>query len=79
MTEIITSLLSVLGSVAVALISYRAALNGTRRAAGESMQLIAYRLQQLEERVNRHNQLVERMIRAEQRLDFLEEKVGERR
>ena len=74
MTDIIVALISLTGSVAVALISYRAALNGTRRAAGESMQLIAYRLQQLENRVQAHNHLAERMIAAETRISALEER-----
>ncbi|MBR6029110.1 MAG: hypothetical protein IKP40_08460 [Clostridia bacterium] len=75
-TDLAVSLVSVLGSITVALISYRAALNGTRRAAGESMQLIAWRLQQLENRVQAHNHLVERMIAAEKSISALEARVN---
>ena len=40
-----------------------------------SSRLTAYRLEQLEKRVDKHNHLVERMYRAEERLDVQEERI----
>lgn len=39
------------------------------------IKLITYRLEQLEKKVDKHNNLVERMIKVEQRQDFQEEKI----
>ena len=38
--------------------------------------LIAYRLEQLEKKQDKHNNLIERMTRAEGRLDVLEHEVN---
>lgn len=67
-TELMTALLSVAGSVIVALISCRAALVGARRAAEDSAQLIAYRLSRLEESVRSLSGLPERLAAAETRI-----------
>lgn len=45
------------------------------RKQEEQVNLIAYKLEQLEIKVNKHNNLVERMYGAEAELELLEEKV----
>lgn len=52
-------------------------LIGVYLANRKSSALIAYRLEQLEKKVDRHNGLVERMTAAEGRLDALEDGVKE--
>ena len=42
-----------------------------------SQKLTDFRLSQLEEKVNRHNNLVERMTVSELKIKILEEKIGE--
>ena len=75
-TELMTALLGVIGPVLVALISYRAALVGTRRAAEDSAQLITYRLTRLEESVRALSSLVERVAAAEQGLSAVQRELS---
>ena len=44
-------------------------------ASRKSTALIAYRLEQLEEKVNKHNQVVERTFRLEDNDKLMEEKI----
>lgn len=68
-TEIMVALISaIVGPVLVALISFYGNRAGARKAASENAQLIAYRLEQLEEKVNAHNHLVERVTKVEGRM-----------
>lgn len=55
-TTIVVALLSMLGTAATAAVSIKKANN-----------LTLYRLEQLEEKVSRHNNLVERMYKVEER------------
>lgn len=64
MTEIIVGVLALIGTLCGAYFS--------NRKAGA---LIAYRMEQLEERVNKHNNLVERVYRLEERTEVQEEKL----
>lgn len=50
-------------------------LAGTYFANRKSAALIAYRLEQLEKRVQAHNNLVERMYQVEERTELQEEKI----
>ena len=63
-------------TVIVAALSLIGTMAGTYFANKKSAALIAYRLEQLEKRVDKHNHLVERMYRAEERLDVQEERIG---
>ena len=65
MTEtVIVALLSLVGTLA-------GAYWGNRRSAA----LVAYRLEQLEKKVAKHNSVVERTYELEKQVDIIEEKV----
>ncbi len=51
-------------------------LIGVYMANRKQTALIAYRLEQLEKKQDKHNNLIERMTRAEGRLDVLEHEVN---
>lgn len=62
-------------TVIVALLSLIGTLAGSYFASRRSTALIAYRLEQLEEKVNKHNQVVERTYHLEDNDALLEEKI----
>lgn len=62
-------------TVIVALLSLVGTLAGSYFASRRSTALIAYRLEQLEEKVNKHNQVVERTYHLEDNDALLEEKI----
>ena len=64
MESIIVGVLALIGTLAVAYMANR-----------KSSALIAYRLEQLEKKVQAHNNLVERTYKLEERAELLEEKV----
>jgi len=64
-SDVIVSLVSLVGTVAVAIISYAANRKGAREASESNAKLIAYRLEELEKKVNKHNNLVERTYKLE--------------
>ncbi len=63
-TALITGGLALLGTLA-----------GSYFANRRSAALIAYRLEELEKKVNKHNSLVERMYSLEERTEVQEEKI----
>ena len=62
-------------TVIVALLSLVGTLAGSYFANRRSTALIAYRLEQLEEKINKHNQVVERTYHLEDNDALLEEKI----
>lgn len=62
-------------TVIVALLSLFGTMAGAYLANRKSSALIAYRLEQLEEKVNKHNQVVERTYRLEDNDKLMEEKI----
>ena len=56
-------------AVIVAVLSLAGTLAGSLGGILAANRLVMYRLSQLEEKVNKHNNLVERMAVAEERLD----------
>ena len=62
-------------TILVALITGGLALLGTYISNSKNAALIAYRLEQLEKKVNLHNQVVERTYRLEERTELQEEKI----
>lgn len=62
-------------TVIVAALSLAGTLAGAYLANRKSTALIAYRLEQLEEKVNRHNSLIERTYRLEEQGQLLEERI----
>ena len=63
-------------TVIVGLLSLAGTLCGAYFANKKSAALIAYRLEQLEQKVNKHNNLVERMYNMEGRADVFDEKIS---
>ena len=70
MSETIVAALSALGSGLLSLI-------GVYLANRKSSALISYRLEQLEHKVDAHNDLVTRMTAVESRLDSVEDSIKE--
>lgn len=62
-------------SIIVAALALIGTLAGTYFANRKGMALIAYRLEELEKRVQAHNNLVERMYQVEERTELQEEKI----
>lgn len=62
-------------SIVVAVISGICTLAGSFAGLVASSRLTAYRIQQLERRVDQHNHLVERMYQVEDRLNVQEERL----
>ena len=52
-------------------------LIGVYMANRKSSALIAYRLEQLEKKVDKHNGLIDRMYKVEGRLDAVEQAIGD--
>lgn len=62
-------------TIIVAILSLVGTLAGSYFASRKSTALIAYRLEQLEEKVNKHNKVVERTYRLEDNDKLMEEKI----
>ena len=62
-------------SIIVALLSLAGTLGGSFFAQRKSSALIAYRLEELEKKVQAHNNLVERTYHLEERMEVNEEKI----
>lgn len=62
-------------TVIVALLSLAGTLMGAYLANRKSTALIAYRLEQLEEKVSRHNRVIERTYKLEEQESLLEERI----
>lgn len=62
-------------SIIVAGLALLGTLAGTYFANRKSAALIAYRLEQLETKVQAHNNLVDRMYQVEERTELQEEKI----
>jgi hypothetical protein len=61
-------------SIIVALIAFAGTLTGSYFGQRKSTALISYRLEQLENKVHKHNNLIERTYQLEKRCEVLEEK-----
>ena len=62
-------------TVIVALLSLLGSLGGTLGGIVLSSKLSNYRIEQLEKKVDKHNNLIERMFKAEENINLLDEKV----
>lgn len=61
--------------IIVALIGVIGTFAGSFFTNRKSMALIIYRLEQLEEKVNKHNNLIDRMYKAETNIEVIQEEV----
>ena len=64
-----------ISTIVVALLSLIGTLGGSYFANKKSQALIAYRLEQLELKVNKHNSVIERVYKLEEHEAVLDEKV----
>ena len=62
-------------TIIVAALSLVGTLGGSYMAQRKSAALLAYRLEQLEIKVNKHNNLIERTYQLEKRCDLQDEKI----
>lgn len=63
------------GEIVVALLSLVGTFIGTIGGILTSQRLVSYRLSQLEEKVDKHNTLIDRMYKVETRVTLLEDEV----
>lgn len=61
--------------IIVAIIGVIGTFAGSFFTNRKSMALIIYRLEQLEEKVNKHNNLIDRMYKAETNIEVIQEEV----
>lgn len=62
-------------TIIVAFLALVGTLTGAYLSNSKTKALLAYRLERLEERVNKHNNLVERTYRIEEDQEILKEKI----
>lgn len=67
-TSVIAALISVVGSIIVAMISFYANRKGAKEASETNAKLIAYRIEELEKKQDKHNSMIERMFHLEGRM-----------
>ena len=66
-----------IATIIVAVLSLAGTLGGAYLANKKSTALIAYRLEQLEEKVNKHNQVIERTYELEKQESIIEYEIEE--
>lgn len=64
-------------TIIVAILGMIGALGGSWIANRKNMALIEYRLKQLEEKVNKHNNLIERTYQLEKQVAIIQEEIKE--
>ena len=62
-------------AIIVGVLALAGTLIGSMLSNNKTQALVIYRLQQLEEKVNKHNNLVERMYRMEEKQMVMEEQI----
>lgn len=62
-------------TIIIALISLLGTLGGTFGGILATSKLTNYRLEQLEKKVDKHNNLIERMFKVEENINILDEKI----
>lgn len=71
---ITASLISALAAIAVCMINNHFQIQKSEKAHQDNIVLISYRLEELEKKVDKHNNLIERTYEMEKKVDVLEEK-----
>jgi hypothetical protein len=64
-----------IADIVIGVLALIGTLGGAYLANRKSSALIAYRLEQLEKKVDKHNQVIERTFKLEERAEVLEERV----
>ena len=62
-------------NIIVALIAFAGTLIGSYFAQRRTTALVVYRLEQLENKVDKHNNVIERMYKVEQKVCLIDEKI----
>ena len=62
-------------TIIVAVLSLMGSLGGTLGGIALNSKLSNYRIEQLEKKVDKHNNLIERMFKAEEAITVLDEKI----
>lgn len=62
-------------TIIVALVSFAGTVIGTLGGIVATNKLVSYRLEQLEKKVNLHNNAVERLFRVEEKVVSIEDKI----
>lgn len=75
MTALLPSFLSAAVTLIVCLINNHYQRIETEKKHSETIALIEYRLNELSDRVDKHNQLIERTYELEKRADIADEKI----
>lgn len=73
--EVVPPLLSALATIVVAVIAYIGNRKGAAEGIRQSNQMVEYRLKQLEEKVAKHNSVVERTFKLEEKMENVESAV----
>lgn len=71
---ITASLISALAALVVCMVNNHFQTKRTEKAHQDNIVLISYRLEELEKKVDKHNNLIERTYELERKTDVLEEK-----
>lgn len=71
---ILASLISAGAAILVCMVNNHFTMRRTEKAQQDNIVLIAYRLEELEKKVDKHNNMVERTYELERRADVMEEK-----
>ena len=71
---ILASLISALSAILVCMINNHYQNQKMQKAHNDNIVLISYRLEQLEQKVDKHNNLIERTYELERKTSVLEEK-----
>lgn len=70
---------SVISTIIVAVLSFIGTLAGSAMSASKTQALLEYRLCTLEEKVDKHNHVIERTYALEQKTAILDERIDELR
>lgn len=73
-STIVASLISALAALMVCMINNHFQNKKSEKAHQDNIVLISYRLEELEKKVDKHNNLIDRTYELERRADVLEEK-----
>ena len=73
-TTILASLISATAAIIVCMVNNHFTMKRTEKAQQDNIVLISYRLEQLEHKVDAHNNLIDRTYELERRTSVLEEK-----
>ena len=75
-TTILASLISAGAAIIVCMVNNHFTMKRTEKAQQDNIVLISYRLEQLEQKVDKHNNMIERTYNLERRADVMEEKIS---